>query len=86
SWVPHDTLNIELERLPIVHHKQNALKLSEHVEVPLTIDDEVIDVAEQDYGLVCPSSGKLVPLKSFHIRAQIVDATVEVIMSIVLLK
>ncbi|CAF2919721.1 unnamed protein product [Rotaria sp. Silwood2] len=80
SWAPHDTLNIELERLPIVHHKQNALKLSEHVEVPLTIDDEVIDVAEQDYGLVCPSSGKLVPLKSFHIRAQIVDATVEVVL------
>ncbi|CAF4946815.1 unnamed protein product, partial [Rotaria sp. Silwood1] len=80
SWVPNDALNIELERLPIVHHQQHTLKLSEHVEVPLTIDDEVIEVAEQDYGLICPSSGKLVPLKSFHIRAQIVDATVEVVL------
>lgn len=52
------------------------------VEVPMTIENEVIEVAEQDYGLVCPSSGKLVPLKSFHIRAQIVDATVEVTKSI----
>jgi hypothetical protein len=56
------------------------------VEVPMTIDDEVIEIAEQDYGLICPSSGKFVPLKSFHIRAQIVDATVEVIISIVVLK
>ena len=44
---------------------------------------QAIEVAEQDYGLVCPSSGKLVPLKSFHIRAQIVDATVEVIIAII---
>ncbi|CAF4578182.1 unnamed protein product, partial [Rotaria sp. Silwood2] len=73
SWTPNDVLNIELERLPIVHHQQHALKSSEHVEVPLTIDDEVIEIVEQDYGLICPSSGKLVPLKSFHIRAQIVD-------------
>ncbi|CAF4643940.1 unnamed protein product [Rotaria sp. Silwood1] len=80
SWAPNDALNIELERLPIVHHQQHALKLSENVEVPLTMDDEVIEVAEQDYGLVCPSSGKLVPLKSFHIRAQIVDSTVEVVL------
>ncbi|CAF3055507.1 unnamed protein product [Rotaria sp. Silwood2] len=80
SWIPNDALNIALEQLPIVHHQQHALKLSEHVEVPLTIDDEVIEVAEQDYGLICPSSGKLVPLKSFHIRAQIVDATVEVVL------
>ena len=50
----------------------------------MTIDDDVIEIAEQDYGLICPSSGKLVPLKSFHIRAQIVDATVEVIISIIL--
>ncbi|CAF1295428.1 unnamed protein product [Rotaria sordida] len=78
SWIPDDSINIELERLPIVHHAQHTLKLSEHV--PLTIDDEVIKVVEQDYGLICPSSGKLVPLKSFHIRAQIVDATVEVIL------
>jgi hypothetical protein len=48
------------------------------VEVPMTTDDEVIEIKEQDYGLICPSSGKLVPLKSFHIRAQIVDVTVEV--------
>ncbi|CAF3569025.1 unnamed protein product [Rotaria socialis] len=80
SWIPNDSINIALERLPVVHHEQHALKLSEHVEVPLTIDDEIIEVAEQDYGLVCPSSGKLVPLKSFHIRAQIVDATVEVVL------
>ncbi|CAF1434307.1 unnamed protein product [Rotaria sp. Silwood1] len=78
SWIPNDVLNIKLERLPIVHNQQHLSKLSEHVEVPLTIDDEVIQVAEQDYGLVCPSSGKLVPLKSFHIRAQIVDTIVEV--------
>jgi hypothetical protein len=48
----------------------------------MIIDDEIIEIAEQDYGLLCPSSGKLVPLKSFHIRAQIVDVTVEVIISI----
>ena len=53
------------------------------VEVPMTIDDEVIEIAEQDYGLICPPPGKRIPLKSFHIRAQIVDATVEVIISIV---
>ncbi|CAF1311477.1 unnamed protein product [Rotaria sordida] len=80
SWVPNDVLNIKLERLPIIHHQQHLLKLNEYVEVPLTIDDEVIQVAEQDYGLVCPSSGKLVPLKSFHIRAQIIDTIVEVVL------
>ncbi|CAF3765986.1 unnamed protein product [Rotaria sp. Silwood1] len=80
SWAPKDNLNIELERLPIIHHQQYALKLSEHVEVPMTIDDEIIEIAEQDYGLICSSSGKLVPLKSFHIRAQIVDVTVEVVL------
>ncbi|CAF3822587.1 unnamed protein product [Rotaria sp. Silwood1] len=46
----------------------------------MTIDDEIIEIAEQDYGLICSSSGKLVPLKSFHIRAQIVDVTVEVVL------
>ncbi len=56
------------------------------VEVPMTIDDEVIEIAEQDYGLICSSSEKLVPLKSFHIRVQIVDVTVEVIISIFPLK
>jgi hypothetical protein len=30
SWAPKDALNIELERLPIVHHQEHALKLSEH--------------------------------------------------------
>ncbi|CAF2796559.1 unnamed protein product [Rotaria sp. Silwood2] len=80
SWTPNDALNIELERLPIIHHQQHTLQLSEQVKVPLTIDDEVIEVAEQDYGLICPSSGKLVPLKSFHVRAQIVDTTVEVVL------
>ncbi|CAF5005787.1 unnamed protein product, partial [Rotaria sp. Silwood1] len=30
SWAPNDALNIELERLPIVHHQQHALKLSEN--------------------------------------------------------
>ena len=54
------------------------------MNIPSTIEDEVIQVAEQDYGLINPSSGKLVPLKSFHIRAQIVDATVEVIILIML--
>ncbi|CAF1141127.1 unnamed protein product [Rotaria sordida] len=86
SWAPKDNLNIELERLPIIHHQQHALQLSEHVEVPMTIDNEIIEIAEQDYGLICPSSGKLVPLKSFHIRAQIVDVTVEVIISMFPLK
>jgi hypothetical protein len=52
----------------------------------MTIDDEIIEIAEQDYGLICPSSGKLVPLKSFHIRAQIVDVTVEVIIYFISLK
>jgi hypothetical protein len=48
------------------------------VDIPSTIDEEVIQVAEQDYGLICPSSGELVPLKAFHIRAQLVDVTAEV--------
>lgn len=51
------------------------------VELSMKIDDEIIQTAEQDYGLICSSSGNLVPLKSFHVRAQIVDVTVEVIMS-----
>lgn len=46
--------------------------------MPSSIEDEVIQVAEQDYGLICPSSGQLVPLKAFHIRAQLVDVTAEV--------
>lgn len=48
----------------------------------MTLDDEIIEIAEQDYGLICPSSRKRIPLKSFHICAQIVDVTVEVILSI----
>jgi hypothetical protein len=48
------------------------------VDIPSTIEEEVIQVAEQDYGLICPSSGELVPLKAFHIRAQLVDVTAEV--------
>jgi hypothetical protein len=51
---------------------------TDEVDIPLTIEDEVIEVAEQDYGLICPSSGQLVPLKAFHIRAQLVDVTAEV--------
>ena len=43
------------------------------------MEDEVIQVAEQDYGLICPSSGQLVPLRAFHVRAQLVDVTAEVI-------
>ncbi|CAF4077169.1 unnamed protein product [Rotaria sp. Silwood2] len=80
SWALNDALNIELERLSIVHHQEHALKLSEHVEDFTTINDETIEIAEQDYGLICPSSGKLVPLKSCHIRAQIIDVTVEVVL------
>ncbi|CAF1609985.1 unnamed protein product [Rotaria magnacalcarata] len=80
SWSPIDAPNITLERLPIVHHQEHALKLSEHAEVPLTMEDEIIEVAERDYGLICSSSRDLVPLKSFHIRAQIVDVTVEVVL------
>lgn len=30
SWAPNDILNIELERLPIVHHQQDVLQSSEH--------------------------------------------------------
>ena len=86
SWAPNDALDIELERLPIVHHQEYASKLSEHgsdgnslrLEQQSTIDEDTIQVAEQDYGLICPSSGKPVPLKSYHIRAEIVDVTVEV--------
>ena len=79
SWALNDPVNIEFERLPIIHHQDHVLKLSENsTEVPLTIDDEIIQTAEQDYGLICPASGKLVPLKSYHIRAQVVDVTVEV--------
>ncbi len=48
------------------------------MDIPSTIEDEVIQIAEQDYGLICPSSGQLVPLKAFHIRAQLVDVTAEV--------
>jgi hypothetical protein len=51
---------------------------TDEVDIPLTIENEVIEVAEQDYGLICPSSGQLVPLKAFHIRAQLVDVTAEV--------
>ena len=78
SWAPKDKFNIELERLPIIHHEQDILQIN---EIPTTIidDDKSIEIAEQDYGLICPSSGKLIPLKSFHIRAQIIDTTVEVI-------
>lgn len=97
SWAPNDALNIKLERLPVVHHQEYALKLDEHgsddhsfrlhqnltinsilAEVPITIDDDIVEVAEQDYGLICSSSGKPVPLKSYHIRAEIVDVTIEV--------
>lgn len=48
------------------------------VDIPTTIDDEEIQVAEQDYGLICPSSGELIPLKAFHVRSQLVDVTAEV--------
>ena len=78
AMLTNDKFNIELERLPIIHHEQDILQIN---EIPTTIidDDKSIEIAEQDYGLICPSSGKLIPLKSFHIRAQIIDTTVEVI-------
>ena len=47
--------------------------------IPSAIEDEEIQVAEQDYGLICPSSGQLIPLKAFHVRAELVDITAEVI-------
>lgn len=78
SWLPHDKINFELEQLPIVHDQQSISNSFCPVEIPMLLEDEVIQVAEQDYGLICPSSGKLVPLKSFHIRSQIVDTTIEV--------
>ncbi|CAF3878098.1 unnamed protein product [Rotaria magnacalcarata] len=50
------------------------------VDIPSTIEDEVIQVAAQDYGLICPSLGQLVPLQAFHIRAQLVDVIAEVVL------
>lgn len=47
---------------------------------PATLEDEVIQVAEEDYGLLCPSSGQLIPLKAFHVRAELVDITAEVLL------
>ncbi|CAF1244398.1 unnamed protein product, partial [Didymodactylos carnosus] len=45
---------------------------------PELIEDEVVQIAEQDYGLI--SAGQRLPLKEFHIRAQLVDVTAEVVL------
>lgn len=78
SWIPHDESSPSLQSLPINRDLYTSIP-SEEGDVPPTIEDEVIEVAEQDYGLICPSSGQLIPLKAFHIRAQLVDVTAEVI-------
>jgi len=77
SWIPFDDCNQPLKALPIIRDSLSKIPIEE-VKIPSTIEDEVIQVAEQDYGLICPSSGQLVPLKAFHIRAQLVDITAEV--------
>ena len=76
SWIPFDDQNQILKSLPINRDPLNHQ--SKSIEIPSTIEDEVIEIAEQDYGLICPSSGQLVPLKAFHIRSQLVDITAEV--------
>jgi poly [ADP-ribose] polymerase len=82
SWIPFDDHNQPLKSLPIIRDSlANRSKIPiEDVQIPSTIEDEVIQVAEQDYGLICPSSGQPVPLKAFHIRAQLVDVTAEVVL------
>ncbi|CAF1006245.1 unnamed protein product [Adineta ricciae] len=82
SWKPHDNTDQVLKVLPIVRDSLlNQLhSMKSEIVVPSSIEDEVIQVAEQDYGLICPSSGQLVPLKAFHIRAQLVDVTAEVVL------
>ncbi|CAF4460452.1 unnamed protein product [Rotaria socialis] len=82
SWIPHDNVNQSSILLPIIRDNlmNQSKSLSGELNVPLTIEDEVIQVAEQDYGLICPSSGQLIPLKGFHIRAQLVDVTAEVVL------
>lgn len=83
SWLPHDESSQSLSLLPIVRDVFSAQNHSKEIDIPSTIEDEVIQVAEQDYGLICPSSGQLIPLKAFHIRAQLVDVTAEVIRIII---
>ncbi len=80
SWIPFDDCNQTLKALPIIRDSLSNRSIIpvDEVKIPSTIEDEVIQVAEQDYGLICPSSGQLVPLKAFHIRAQLVDVTAEV--------
>ncbi|CAF0923046.1 unnamed protein product [Rotaria sordida] len=82
SWIPYDNMNQSPKLLPIIRdYLTNQSKLlSDEVDIPSTIEDEVIQVAEQDYGLICPSSGEVVPLKAFHIRAQLVDITAEIVL------
>lgn len=72
-------MNQSLNLLPIIRDEFSTNHSTKDIDIPSTIEDEVIQVAEQDYGLVCPSSGQLIPLKAFHIRAQLVDVTGEVI-------
>ncbi|UJR16362.1 hypothetical protein I4U23_003265 [Adineta vaga] len=82
SWQPHDVIDQPLKLLPIIrdHSTKQLTSSKNEMDIPSSIEDEVIQVAEQDYGLVCPSSGQLVPLKAFHIRAQLVDVTGEVVL------
>ncbi|CAF1124393.1 unnamed protein product [Adineta steineri] len=82
SWKPYDSINETLSLLPIVRdYLTNQSNISKNeIDIPTAIEDEAIEVAEQDYGLICPSSGQLVPLKAFHIRAQLVDVTAEVVL------
>ncbi|CAF4227906.1 unnamed protein product [Rotaria sp. Silwood2] len=82
SWIPYDKLGRPPTLLPITRDPlvNQSKSLPDEVDIPSTIEDEVIQVVEQDYGLICSSSGQLVPLKAFHIRAQLIDVTAEVVL------
>ncbi|CAF1257536.1 unnamed protein product, partial [Didymodactylos carnosus] len=76
SWKPHDIISSVPTILPII--RDQIIDRQTSVEVPELIEDEVIQIAEQDYGLI--SAGQRLPLKEFHIRAQLVDVTAEVVL------
>ncbi|CAF1432983.1 unnamed protein product [Didymodactylos carnosus] len=82
SWKPHDIISNIPALLPIVRDQTETLSYPQMSipEVPELIEDEAIQIAEQNYGLICPGSGQRLPLKAFHIRAQLVDVTAEVVL------
>ncbi|CAF1222119.1 unnamed protein product, partial [Didymodactylos carnosus] len=80
SWKPYDTVSKVPKILPLIRDQPRMLSDQEiSIEVPDIIDDEPIKLAEQDYGLIS-NSGQQIPLKAFHIRAQLVDITAEVVL------